>query len=220
MLLLLIEPLIDQGLIDNLLGIGYSTLIMGVILAAGLLMGRITGVAVGRIVTRIGADSVFRKTALGRVLLRSGFTASDLSKSLSKWIIYVASILIALQTLRIPAISEPIQSFLLFLPTLIEAFLILIFGFMLSDWVAELIKKGAAEEQRQTFYLDVIGDLTKVALYFITITLTLSQLRIDVTILHIFAQAFAWSVAIFVGVAAGIVVGWLLKDKIKDLVPP
>ena len=220
MLLLLIEPLIDQGLIDNLLGIGYSTLIMGVILAAGLLMGRITGVAVGRIVARIGADSVFRKTALGRVLLRSGFTASDFSKSLSKWIIYVASILIALQTLRVPAISEPIQSFLLFLPTLIEAFLILIFGFMLSDWVAELIKKGAAEEQRQTFYLDVIGDLTKVALYFITITLTLSQLKIDVTILHIFAQAFAWSVAIFVGVAAGIVVGWLLKDKIKDLVPP
>ena len=220
MLLLLIEPLIDQGLIDNLLGIGYSTLIMGVILVAGLLIGRITGVAVGRIVARIGADSVFRKTALGRVLLRSGFTASDFSKSLSKWIIYVASILIALQTLRVPAISEPIQSFLLFLPTLIEAFLILIFGFMLSDWVAELIKKGAAEEQRQTFYLDVIGDLTKVALYFITITLTLSQLKIDVTILHIFAQAFAWSVAIFVGVAAGIVVGWLLKDKIKDLVPP
>ncbi|MCS4537845.1 MAG: hypothetical protein HYY67_03170 [Thaumarchaeota archaeon] len=219
-MLLLIEPLIDQGLIDNLLGIGYSTLIVGVILASGLLIGRIAGIAVGRIVARIGADSVFRKTALGRVLLRSGFTASDLSKSLSKWIIYVASILIALQTLRIPAISEPIQSFLLFLPTLIEAFLILIFGFMLSDWVAELIKKGAAEEQRQTFYLDVIGDLTKVALYFITITLTLSQLKIDVTILHIFAQAFAWSVAIFVGVAAGIVVGWLLKDKIKDLVPP
>lgn len=210
----------NQALIENISVIGYRSVVVAAILVAGWFVGRITGMVVGRVVAAIGADSVFRKTALGRALMRSGFTASEFSKSLSKWIIYATSILIALQSIQVAAVSEPIQSFLLFLPTFIGAILILIFGFILSDWVGELVKKSTVQEQRQTFYLDVIGDLIKITLYFITITVALSQLKIDVTILHIFAQAFAWSVAIFVGVAAGIIVGWLLKDKVKDLIPP
>jgi hypothetical protein len=38
-------------------------------------------------------------------------------------------------------------------------------------------------------------------------------MKVDVTILYIFAQAIAWSLAIAIGIAFG----WYLKDKISPL---
>ncbi|MDJ0269302.1 MAG: hypothetical protein NXY59_01910 [Aigarchaeota archaeon] len=112
--------------------------------------------------------------------------------------------------------DQAINTFMTYLPAFISALLIFIIGFIISDWVGESIKKSFTIESSQAIYISMIGDAVKVILYFVTITIALSQLGVDVTIIYIVAQAFAWSLAIFVGVAAGIVVGWLLKDRVKE----
>jgi hypothetical protein len=48
-------------------------------------------------------------------------------------------------------------------------------------------------------------------------------MKIDITIVYIFAQAFAWAIAIGFGVAFGIAFGWQLKDRVKpwiDMILP
>lgn len=187
-----------------------------IILGIGWVIGRVVGAFIGKLVSRAGADTAFRRTSIGRAILRAGYTASDFSNTLSRWVIYLVAILLALQNLQIPVISRAIEIFLIFLPNIIVAFIIFIAGFILSDWIGESIKKGISVESSQEQYLNIFGDTLKIILYFITITIALSQLGIDITIIYIVAQAFAWAVAISVGVASGIVVGWLIKDRVRE----
>jgi len=188
-----------------------------IILVVGWVIGRLLGSAVGRVVARTGADTAFRRASVGRAILRAGFTASDFSRTTTKWVIYILAILLALENLRISFITASIESFLAYLPNIITAFIIFIIGSILSDWVGESIKKSFTVETSQEQYLNIFGETVKVILYFITITIALSHLGIDITIIYIIATAFSWAVAISVGVAAGIIVGWLLKDRIKEV---
>ncbi len=211
---------IDYGwFLEQLKLVGYHVAIFAAIILLGYVVGRLVGEIVGKFVGRFGLDSTMRKTAIGRAVLKSGFTASELIKYVSKWAIYVVSILFALESLNIPYLGGPIDAVLNFIPKLIVALVIFIFGGALSDWASELVKKSFSHEGAPAFYTDLLGNLLKLVLYFVVITISLAELGIDVTILNIFAQALAWGIAIFVGVSAGIVVGWLLKDRLKEILP-
>ena len=210
-------PLVEE-IVTILVQTGYKLLVVAIILAAGWAIGRVVGYAVRKITERMGADSIFRKTAVGRAIIKSGFTASTFSESLAKWVVYLAAILIALQSIGLPVISSAVFSFLNFLPTLVAAIVILVVGLILSDWFVEFVKREIPQEQRQALYIDTGAVLLKIILYFITITIVLKEIGVDVTILYIVTQALAWGIAISIGIIIGIVVGWLLKDRIKSLI--
>lgn len=199
--------------------IGYKALIFFVILLAGWVVGRVVGIIIGKVVLVVGADSVLRKTILGRAIVKSGYTVSDFFKALSKWIIYLSALLIAFMSLNVPYIDAPVQTVLSFMPKLITAILIFVIGVTVSDWAGELVKRGFTQEQKQAFYLDILSNFLKATLYFIVITITLSQLGVDVTILYTIVQAFAWGFAIVMAVVVGIIVGWILKDKVREVLP-
>lgn len=214
-----IDALLNQDFLGVLATIGIRVLVVAIILAVGWVAGRLIGHLVGRAMSQLGGDAILRKAAFGRTLSRSGLAPSDFAHALAKWIIYVTAFLFALDSLEIPYISVQVLLFLAFLPTLIGALIILIVGFTVSDWAGELVKKGFTDEQKAATYVGFIGEFVRVALYFVTITIALSRIGVDVTILHIFAQAFAWAFAIIIGVAAGIIIGWMLKDKVKEFLP-
>lgn len=210
-----IEPFLDM-LMGKLIQFGYALIVAVIILMAGWVTGRLVSRGVEGFMSKLGAEAVFRKVALGRALIRSGYTAAGFSSSIAKWIIYIVAIHLSLKSLRVPEINVYADGFISYLPTLVGSFLILIIGLILSDWLGEFVKSSFLQEEREAFYINPIGDGLKVVLYYVTITLALSKLGVDVTILYIFAQAFAWSLAIAIGIAAGIALGWVLKDKIKD----
>jgi putative Mn2+ efflux pump MntP len=203
-------------LLSDLILVGYKALIFVAILIVGWIIGRAVGFLIGKVVSKAGGDALLRQTVIGRALMKSDYTSFKLSQTITKWIIYIVAFLAALETLSLPILTNYVSSFIIYLPRIVGAILILIIGIIVSDWMGELVKKSSSPEKRELFYLNAVGDVIKVVLYFVTITLSLSYLGVDVTILYIIAQAFAWAVAIFVGVVAGIVVGWTLKDRVKE----
>lgn len=196
----------------------YKIAIFLAIVVIGWVIGRLLGVFVGRVVARAGGDSLLRQTVIGRALMRADYNSFKLGNSVTKWLVYLAAFLYALYGLGLPVLTTSVVSFLNYLPIIVGSGIILLVGMILSDWLGEFIKKSVTPEKRELFYLNIVGDTVKVILYFVTITLALTHLGVDVTILYIFAEAFAWAIAISVGVAAGIVVGWTLKDRVKQWV--
>jgi len=194
----------------------YRILVFVIVVGIAWGVGRLAGILVGRAVSGLGGDAVLRQTVVGRVLQKSGFNAYSLGNVLARWVIYTAGFLFALETLSIAFVTDSVAYFQVYLPNMVGALTIFILGIIISDWVGELIKRSASAEVRDIFYLSLIGDGVKAVFYFVTITIVLGRLGVDVTILDIIAQAFAWSVAIAVGVAAGLVVGWILKDRVKN----
>ena len=129
---------------------------------------------------------------------------------------YIGAILYAFYSLGLPILTSTVTSFILYLPILIGSAIILIVGMIISDWLGEFVKKSSSPEKRDLLGLNIVGDLVKIVLYFVTLTLALNHLGVDVTILYIFAEAFAWAIAIAVGIASGLIVGWVLKDRVKE----
>lgn len=179
-----------------------------VIILVGWFVSRLVGRAVRSLVEGLGWETVFRKASVGRAILKSGYTPSSFFSTLSKWVLYLVTVLVATESLSIPALSSYVQSFLGYLPRFVGGILILIVGFIFADWATDLFRKGSAFASVET--PGPIADLLKLFLYFIVLTIALAQMRVDVTILYIFGQALAWGTAI----ALGIAFGWYLKDKI------
>ena len=180
----------------------------GITLIVGICVGKIIGFVVNKIVGRMGCETVFRKTSVGRAIMRSGYTPEGFFSVLSRALVYIFASILALDQLSITFLTGMIQSFFDYMPMLLESVFILVFGFIFSDWIGELVEKGSFFSNKTR----LISAVTKVLLYFFSITMALSQMKVDVTVLYIFAQAFAWSLAI----AFGLAIGWHLKDNIKE----
>ncbi len=213
---MILQAVPSTQLVPDLDLVAFRILVFAVVLLIAWAAGKLAGMLLGRLVARTGGDAVLRQTVVGRALQKSGYNAYSLGNSLTKWVIYLVGFLYALETLDIDFVSGSVASFLAYLPTLVGALIIFLVGVIVSDWVGELIKKSGPSEVRDVLYLSVVGNSVKAILYFVTITIVLGRLGVDVTILNVIAQAFAWSVAIGVGVASGLVVGWILKDKVKS----
>lgn len=203
--------------VQYLLTMGYRVIVLAVVIGIGWILGRVLGWLVGRFVVSAGGEALLRHTAIGRALMKSGYTAGSFSRVLVKWIVYLTAILVGVDGLGVPLVSQSVTAFLDFLPSLIVSVGILIVGLILSDWIGEFVKRSMPPEQRDVLYIGMAADLLKILLYFVTFTIALANLHVDLTILYIIARPLAWALAIFVGVAAGIVVGWLLKDKMKEI---
>ena len=177
-----------------------------VALALGWLFGRLAGFIINRVVGRMGLEPAFRKTSVGRALLRGGYTPSSFFAALGKGVVYLFAALSALDFLSIPFLTGLAQALVTFLPNLVSGLLILLGGFILVDWIGETIEKGSSS----TLPPALLSWFVKAVLYFVVITIALAEMGVDVTILYIIAQALAWSLAIAIGIAFG----WGLKDKI------
>jgi hypothetical protein len=186
-------------------GPGFVFAIIALVL--GWMTGRIVGFILNIVLRKMGWESSFRRTSVGRAILRSGFTPSSFFAALGKGFVYIFTIMFALTLLSIPIITTTVQGFLAYLPNLIEGGLILVAGFVFADLIGESVEKGSSSDTPPNLFVG----LFRIPLYFVTVTIALVQMKIDVTILYIFAQAIAWGLAIAVGIAFG----WDLKDRVR-----
>jgi hypothetical protein len=178
-----------------------------IILVLGWIMSHLVGFLIRSVVGKMGLEASFRKTSVGRSILRTGYTPSSFFVLLGKGVIYLIAVISALQILSIPLITNMVQVLIDYLPNLLGGIIILIVGFISADWIGESIDKGGSS---LTVTSSLFGGVIRIFLYFIIITISLVEMKIDITILYIFAQALSWSIAIAIGLAFG----WNLKDRV------
>lgn len=193
---------------DLLTSYGPKVVLALVALAAGWAIGRGLAWLVQRMVSGWGVGAAFKKTSIGRAILVSGYTPARFFGSLAKWCVYLITVYEATEVLAIPAMRTVMREIVLYLPYFISGLLILIVGFILSDLVGDIVKQAGGGSADAEYY-NPFGDAVRIFLYFVVLVMALSQMKIDVTILYIFAQAF-WSLAIAIGIAFG----WNLKDRV------
>ena len=183
-------------------------------LIIGWIAGRALGKAVSKVLDKAGVDDALRPTIFGRVLERSGITCVGFFDLIVRWFIYLIAIFAAVDILQIAILSEYMSMVVAYLPSLIAGVIILIAGFIVSDYIADLMKKVG--EEAKVAYSKIFADGIRLFLYSVVIILALSQMKIDVSILYIFANALAWGISIGVCVGLGIAFGWGFKDIIAE----
>lgn len=189
--------------------------IIGAIIALiiGWIAGRALGKGVSKILDKAGVDDALRKTVLGRALERSGVTCVRFFDLIVRWFVYLIAILAAANILNIPVLSHYLSLIVSYLPSFIAGVFILIFGFIISDYVGDFI--AAVGREAKIEFAALMANGIRILFYFVVIVIALSTIGIDVSILYIFATAFAWGLAIGVGAAIAIAFGWGFKDVVR-----
>jgi hypothetical protein len=194
--------------------VGYAPRVAAaaILLFLGYLLGRLLGQAVSRLLERTGVAGGLRRTVIGRVLERSGVTATKFIDLLTRWFVYLVAVLGVADVLQIGALSAFISNVVEYLPNFIAGVVILLLGFVVVDFIGDAIR--AIGQEAKIEFATILSISVRFFLYLTVTIIALTTMKIDVTILNEFARAIAWGTAIGIAVGLGIALGWGLKDRV------
>ncbi|MEM2227439.1 MAG: hypothetical protein QXR82_01345, partial [Candidatus Bathyarchaeia archaeon] len=132
---------------------------------------------------------------------------------LIRWFIYLIAILAAVDILKIEALSKIIGLIVQYLPSFLAGIVILLAGLVIADFIGDAI--AAIGREAKIEFAGFLSIITRSVLYFVVIIIALTVMKIDVSLLYMFANALAWGIAIGVGAALGIALGLGLKDYVS-----
>ena len=183
-----------------------------IILFLGWILGKLVSKGFSELVKRSGIEKAFRKTIVGRVLERSELSLSRIVSILTRLLVYIVAIFLALDTMGLVVFSTFIKSLVEYVPHLIAGLLIVIIGFIIVDFIGDTLI--ALLEEMKIGFAKLFVILVQLVLYFVVVTTALIVMKIDVSLLQSFANILAWGVSIGMAVGLGIAFGWGLKDII------
>jgi len=89
----------------------------------------------------------------------------------------------------------------------------LLAGLVIADFIGDAI--GAIGREAKIEFAGFLSIITRSVLYFVAIIIALTVMKIDVSLLYMFANALAWGISIGIGAALGIALGLGLKDYVS-----
>jgi len=165
-----------------------------IVLVVGLVMGKVAYKIVTKSLAKIGLDKAAKATGLTdiakQVRIKSRF--SEVFGSLIKYTVYLVTLVIAFDIFGLSVIGSVLSAMVLYIPRLIGAVVILVFGFILSGFIANVIGravKGAgineiAEDVGVKFGLaEMAESITRYFLYVAVVLVTLTTLQISTHLL-------------------------------------
>ncbi|MEM1598643.1 MAG: hypothetical protein QXP31_04565 [Pyrobaculum sp.] len=183
------------------------------VVAFGVVFGRLLRLVVVRLFRRLGLNDWFRNFNIGRALLRSGYTAGEFFGSLAAWIVYIVFILLAAAYLGLyldhPEIYQGAMGIInVYVLGFVKFLVISLLGFILVDGFAEYIYKGALS--RSESVVGPVAEYIRIILYLVVITFALEQGGINVTTLSAMLTPITWGLAVAV---VALIVAEILKKK-------
>jgi hypothetical protein len=186
-----------------------------IILIIGWIVGRLLGKIISRVLDKIGVDDALRKTSIGQAIENSGMEIVHLFDLVVRWFVYLIAILAASNILELVMLTNLFNSIVLYLPHVAMFLIILVAGFILVDYFADIVQGWSKTREIEFFGVVVLG--MRVFFYFVVLILALSQLLIDLTIIYTFLVPIAWGVGIGIGVGIAAFLAFGLKDRAPEM---
>jgi hypothetical protein len=185
--------------------VDYLSLLRAISFAALIiLIGYVAGALVKRFIryalTKVGFDEWFKKFAVGKAILRSGYVASEFFGLVISWIIYVTATLLAVAIaaadLGITAISEPLYYIVsVYVTGFVKAFAIMIVGFILVDTFIGYVYKST-ELRSEASFLTPVAEYLRILFYIAILVFALEQGGLNVSTLYILLTPIIWGLTI------------------------
>jgi MFS family permease len=164
--------------------------LLGSIVAAFLRSVRFNDLA-----QRSGFDSFVR--AMGVRRDSSGFIGL-----LTKWFLRLVVLAVAFDTLGLPAVTQAIQQFLLWLPNLVVALVVLVIAGLAANAVYGLVRGAASEGDFDN--PELLANVAKIAVWAFGIVVAVNQLGIATTLVNTLFVGAVLALALAIGLAFGL----------------
>lgn len=189
------------------------------IIAAAILLaiGFAAGKIVGRIVTKV-TKNILQKTRQqahdSQILegLSDKFDSVRLISATIRWFVYLFFIVAAVNAMQFDQLTTALTNLWLWVPNLLAFVLIIVIGSIVVNFVTRWVEHQLLDHHvgSPKFITPVI----KAVLYGLVFAIGFTQLGVGESIIPILVSAFSWSIAIAIGAAIAVGLGFALKDII------
>lgn len=172
----IIGPL--ESFFDKILLFLPNFLISILILLAGIILAVVIRVIFSRLFKALSIEKFLERTGLAELLRKGGIkeTALDLLSKLIGWTIIIIFAIISLQALHAPAVERLLEQFLLYLPNIFIAIMILFFGYLLGNFFGRAALIASVNAGLRIS--GMIGKFVKLTVFLLCATMALEQMGI------------------------------------------
>src|SRR3989344_3269165 len=206
---LILNPLVQlwNGFIGVLPGIvaALIILIIGYFVAMGI------GWGITRLLEKAGIDKYMSKSKLSGAVGHTKITS--ILGEVVKWYVFLIFLQAAVDLLSLGTLSLYLDRFVMWLPNVIVAALVIIFGLAVSHIISMKI-----EEHTEINGVEFISKLVKVVLMTLVIIMALQQIGVNVRLLENLVLIIVSALAVGIAIALGVGLGGALKDDGKNIV--
>ncbi len=132
-----------------------------------------------------------------------------------KWFVYLFFIVAAINELRLQQLTTALTSLWLWIPNLLAFVMIIIIGSIIANYVTKWVNHELVTHNYGGSRY--IGAGVKIVIYSIIFAVGLTQIGIGQSVIPTLVAAFSWSIAVAVGAAIAIGLGFTLKDILPTM---
>jgi mechanosensitive ion channel-like protein len=176
--------------------------------AVVLIVGWIVSSLLGR-----GVEALLHAVRFNDLARRSGFAAfvqkmgvrddpAGVIAGIVKWFVRLITLVVAFDTLGLPAVSGVLQQLLLWLPNLVVALVVLVIGGLAANALSQLVRGATAEAGFSN--PELLATVTRVAVWGFSIVVAVNQLGIATALINTLLVGIVGAFSIAFGLAFGL----------------
>ena len=175
-----------------------------VILIIGWLIAGLLAAAVAALLRAVRFNDLAQRSGLAGFVHSMGVrkdTAGVLA-DIVKWFIRLIVLVVAFDALGLPAVSSILQQFLLWIPNLIVAVIVLVIAGLAANALGDLVRGAAAQAGLSN--PDLLSTITRVAIWGFGIVIAVNQIGIAQTLVNTLFMGLVGALALAIGLAFGL----------------
>lgn len=175
-----------------------------VIVFAGWLVARIIKTLVTKVAKMVKLDEISAKAGLDELLKKGGirYSLADLLGVICYWLILLITFVIAINASGLEIAADLLNQVVLYVPNIIAAIFILIFGMFLAAVLKNIINTVA--NNAGISQAGLIGKFVESAIVILTLLMALQQLGIETRVIEMIINIALASVGLGVAIAIGL----------------
>jgi hypothetical protein len=175
-----------------------------IIVAIGWFVSSLLAKAVTGLLRAIRFDELMQKAGLSDFMnkMGTGIDSVGIVAGIVKWIVRVVVLLVAFDTLGLPAVSDVMRQLLLWLPNLVVAIFVLFIGGIAARAVGNIVRGATAEGGFSN--PETLANISRTAVWAFAIVVAINQLGIATNLINTLFTGFVGALAIALGLAFGL----------------
>lgn len=160
-----------------------------------------------------GVAAILRAVKFNDLAQSSGFSGfvrnmgvrkdpSGLLADIVKWFVRLIVLVVAFDALGLPAVSEVLQQFLLWIPNLVVAVVVLVIAGLAANALGNLIRGATAQAGFDN--PDLLATIARVAVWAFGIVVAVNQIGVAQTLVNTLFMGFIGAMALAAGLAFGL----------------
>ena len=175
-----------------------------VILLVGWFLASLIAKGVAALLRTVQFNELAERAGLARFVERMGVQtdSAGVLASVTKWFIRLIAMVVAFDALGLPAVSQVLQQFLLWIPNLVVALVVLVIAGIAAAALSKLVRGATAEAGFTN--PDTLATVAKGAVWVFGIVVAVNQIGIATTLINTLLIGIVGALALASGLAFGL----------------